>query len=125
MDSVMEVICERTTVRLTADVVKGAVAGAAGTWIMTQVTTWMYAGESEAAKQRENAARAGSTAYERAAEQASQAVGTNLSDEQRSQVGTAIHWATGIAAGAAYRWSADGGQAQPQPQDCRSVRDSS
>lgn len=92
----------RTNDSVTADLVKGAVAGAAGTWVMTHVTTWMYASESEAAMKREEAARRGSTAYERAAERASQSIDTNLSDEQRSQAGTTIHWATGIAAGVAY-----------------------
>ena len=81
---------------------EGAVAGAAGTWVMTQVTTWTHDRENEAATKREDAARAGSTAYARAAGRASQAIDTNLSDEQRSQAGTAIHWATGIAADAAY-----------------------
>jgi hypothetical protein len=94
-----------------ADLVKGALAGAAATWLMTQVTAWMYEHESDDAKRRENQARGDRTAYESAAEQAAGLAGVRLSGEQRSHAGTAIHWATGIAAGALYavlrkRWPA-------------------
>jgi uncharacterized membrane protein YagU involved in acid resistance len=84
------------------DLLKGAIAGAVATWVMGQATTWMYDRESDATKQRENEARGGRTAYESAAEQAASAAGVTLSDEQRNQAGTAIHWATGIGAGALY-----------------------
>lgn len=84
------------------DIVKGALAGAAATWLMTQATTWMYEQESEDAKERENQARADRTAYEVAAEKAAGLAGTQLSKEQLAQAGTAIHWATGIGAGIVY-----------------------
>ena len=87
---------------MTADLLKGAIAGAVATWLMNQATTWMYEHESDDAKQRENEARGGRTAYERAAERAASAAGMALSEEQRNQAGTAIHWGTGIAAGALY-----------------------
>lgn len=83
-------------------IVKGAVAGAAATWVMTQATTWMYELEGDEAKQRENEARGDRTAYEVAAEKVAGMVGTELSPEQRSQAGLAIHWATGIGAGIVY-----------------------
>jgi hypothetical protein len=96
---------------LAADLVKGAAAGAAATWIMGQVTTWMYGTEDEAARQREDRARGGKSSYGVMAEKAASAAGLELSDEQRKQAGSAIHWALGIAAGAAYavmrkRWPA-------------------
>lgn len=97
--------------QIAADVVKGAIAGAAAVWLMNQATTWMYEHESEQAKQRENEARGERTAYETAAEQAAGLAGVELSDDQRARTGTSIHWATGIAAGATYavlrrRWPA-------------------
>ncbi len=100
-----------TNGNVAADLLKGAVAGAAATWLMTQATTWMYEHESDDARQRENQARGDRTAYESAAERAASVAGVDLSEEQRSQAGTAIHWATGIAAGAVYgvlrkRWPA-------------------
>ncbi|MGE0594073.1 MAG: DUF1440 domain-containing protein [Vicinamibacterales bacterium] len=96
---------------LLGDLMKGAVAGAAATWLMNRTTTWMYEHERDAARQREDDARGGTTGYERAAERAAGAAGVQLSDEQRGRGGLALHWATGIAAGAAYgvlrtRWPA-------------------
>lgn len=88
--------------RIGADLVKGAIAGAAATWLMNQATTWMYEREDEQAKQREKAARGDRSAYETAAERAAGAAGVELPEEQRGQAGSAIHWATGIAGGAAY-----------------------
>ncbi len=101
----------RSNGKIAGEIVKGAVAGAAATWVMTQATTWMYEYEDERAKQRENEVRGDRTAYETAAEKAARLAGVELSNEQRAQGGTAIHWATGIAAGAAYavlrrRWPA-------------------
>ena len=96
---------------MAADLVKGAIAGAVATWLMNQATTWMYQYESDQARHRENQARGGRSAYERAAERGAGALGVSLSDEQRAQTGAAIHWTTGIAAGALYgvlrrRWPA-------------------
>ena len=87
---------------LLADTVKGALAGAAATWVMGQVTTYMYEHEPESARQQEDDARGGKTAYGAAAERAAGAAGAELSDEQRQQAGSAIHWALGAGAGAVY-----------------------
>ncbi|MGE3507475.1 MAG: hypothetical protein AB7N65_01155 [Vicinamibacterales bacterium] len=46
------------------DMVKGAIAGAAATWMMGQATTWMYEQEGAQAKARENRVRGDRTAYE-------------------------------------------------------------
>ena len=88
--------------RLGSDLLKGALAGVAATWLMDQATTWMYSAEGEQARQRENEARGEKTAYESAAERMAGAVGRELTDDERAQAGTAIHWGTGIAAAAAY-----------------------
>lgn len=92
----------RRTGHTLGEMVKGAISGAAATWMMGQATTWMYEQEGEQAKARENRARGDRTAYEIAAERTASAVGATLSKEQRSRTGTALHWATGIAAGATY-----------------------
>ena len=60
------------------DLIKGAVAGAAATWIMDVATTWMYDHESQQARNREKKARHGRSPS------------------------TAMHWAIGIGAGAVY-----------------------
>ena len=63
------------------DIVKGAIAGAAATWFMNQVTTWMYEHEDRHAREREDRARGGVAAYERAAEK-----GAAFVDGVRAQV---------------------------------------
>ena len=92
----------RTQDHLGVDIVKGVIAGAVATWVMGQATTWMYEHEKREARDREDRARGGLTAYERAAEKAAGLANVELSKERRSQVGSAIHWATGIGAGVAY-----------------------
>ncbi|MDQ3606872.1 MAG: DUF1440 domain-containing protein, partial [Gemmatimonadota bacterium] len=85
-----------------ADVAKGALAGAAATWVMGQVTSYLYEHEDKQARRQEDEAREGKTAYGVAAEKAADAVGQDLSEEQRKQVGSAIHWGLGLGAGAVY-----------------------
>jgi hypothetical protein len=84
------------------DLVKGALAGAAATWVMGQVTTYLYEHESKQARKAEDEARGNQTAYDVAADKAADAVGVELSGEQRQKAGLAIHWALGAGAGAAY-----------------------
>lgn len=84
------------------DIVKGAVAGAAATWVMGQVTTYLYEQEEKQAREAEDEARGGKTAYGVAAEKAAGALGRELSEEERQQAGAAIHWALGAGAGAVY-----------------------
>jgi hypothetical protein len=85
-----------------SDILKGAVAGAAATWLMGQATTWMYEHEDAKARRREDEARGDRSAYETAAEKAAGFAGVELSKEQRGQAGLAIHWALGIGAGVVY-----------------------
>jgi hypothetical protein len=88
--------------RIVNDIIKGAVAGALATWAMDKVTTFLYERERESARQREDAARHGRTAYEMAAAKAALLVGKGLPREKRKRFGQGIHWALGIGAGALY-----------------------
>ncbi|HEV2149696.1 MAG TPA: DUF1440 domain-containing protein [Longimicrobiaceae bacterium] len=87
---------------LLADVLKGALAGAAATWAMGPVTGYLYEHESKQARSAEDEARGGKTAYGVAAERAAEAVGRELSDDERATYGSAIHWGLGVGAGAVY-----------------------
>ncbi len=96
---------------LLADLALGAAAGAVATWAMGLVTNYMYEHEDPVARQREDAARGGKTAYGIAAEKAAGLAGVQLSEEGRARAGSAVHWALGAGAGAAYsalrrRWPA-------------------
>lgn len=84
------------------DALVGAAAGLAGTWLMDQVTTYLYERESDRAREDEDRARGGRTAYGIAAERIAEAVGNPLSDEQRTRAGTMVHWTLGATAGALY-----------------------
>lgn len=84
------------------DLLAGAAAGAAATWVMGKATTAMYDYEGEEARQQEDEARGGKTAYGVAAEKAAGLAGRELSARQRQRYGGAIHWALGAGAGALY-----------------------
>ncbi|MQA91269.1 MAG: DUF1440 domain-containing protein [Gemmatimonas sp.] len=84
------------------DLARSALAGAAATWAMGPVTTYLYEHESKQARNAEDEARAGKTAYDTAAEKAAGILGQEVSEEQRRRAGSAIHWALGTGAGAAY-----------------------
>jgi hypothetical protein len=90
------------TQSLLADLVDGAVAGVVATWLMGKVTTALYENENAQAREREDRARHGKTAYGVAAEKATKLAGVEISDQERERYGAAIHWALGIAAGAVY-----------------------
>lgn len=87
---------------LLVDVIDGAIAGAIATWAMSKVTTVLYENEDRAAREREDSARNGETAYSVAADKAAALAGAELSDDQRQHYGSAIHWGLGIGAGALY-----------------------
>lgn len=87
---------------LVIDLVKGAIAGAAATWVMGQATSYLYENESRQAREAEDEARGNRTAYGVAAEKAAGMVGRELTEDQRQQAGSAIHWALGAGAGAIY-----------------------
>jgi hypothetical protein len=87
---------------VTADLVKGAIAGTVATLVLDRVTTFMYEHERATVRNAEDRARSGRTAYEVAAEKLAVMLGTDLDAEQRKRVGLVIHWALGIAAGIGY-----------------------
>ncbi|MDQ3605379.1 MAG: DUF1440 domain-containing protein [Gemmatimonadota bacterium] len=87
---------------LLTDMFRGALAGAAATWVMGQATTFLYEHESSGARKQEDDARGGKTAFGVAAEKAAGVMGKSLSDDQRKQYGSALHWGLGVGAGAVY-----------------------
>jgi hypothetical protein len=87
---------------LLADLGRGALAGAAATWVMGRTTGYLYEHEHRQARELEDAARDGRTAYGVAAEKAATALGRDLSDAERQRVGMGIHWALGVGMGALY-----------------------
>lgn len=87
---------------VTSDLLLGAAAGVAATWVMGKASSALYARENEEARRREDRAREGKTAYGVAAEMVGHALGKDLDDEQRKKYGSAIHWGLGAAAGAVY-----------------------
>jgi hypothetical protein len=92
----------RTRDGIGRDLLKGAIAGAVATYVMGKVTSYMYEHEDREVRRAEDEARGGRTAYEVAAERAAAAAGTALERRKRQELGSAIHWALGIGAGAAY-----------------------
>jgi hypothetical protein len=93
---------------LAADLLKGAIAGAVGTWAMEKATTYMWEHEPPEARQRYQEVTGGKYPPIVAAEKLEQAAGLTLSDEQRKKLAMAIHWGLGIGAGIMYallrRW---------------------
>jgi len=92
----------RNRTSITADLIKGAIAGAVATLVLDQVTSFMYERESSRARQAEDRARQGRTAYENAAEKIATMFGARIDAKQRKRLGGIIHWALGISAGAGY-----------------------
>jgi hypothetical protein len=88
--------------RIVITLIAGAAAGAAATWVMGKVTTWLYDNESIGARQLEDAARGGTTAYGAAAAKLAEASGVEITAEQRDTAGAGLHWALGVAGGAGY-----------------------
>ncbi len=94
---------DRTDDNVAEDMVKGAVAGAAGVWVMDQVTWGMYLREDPEAFRQEQAARIGGKDVAHvAAGKIAHAVGTTLTPEQPHPAGIAVHYALGIVPGALY-----------------------
>jgi len=87
---------------LLSDLAIGTLAGVAATFVMDEVTTFLYERENRAARRREDKARGGKTAYQVAAEKGADVLGRKITAKQARQIGTGIHWATGITAGTLY-----------------------
>ncbi len=87
---------------LLADAALGAAAGLAATWAMGLATTYLYEHEDSGARQREDAARGGNSAYGNAARKAAGLLGISLSPQMTRRLGSGIHWLLGAGGGAAY-----------------------
>lgn len=90
--------------RVLFDVIAGAAAGGAATWLMGRATTFMYDHQDPAARRREEEVRGNKDAYVRAAEQLSDAANIELSEQQTKKAGMALHWTLGVGTGALYGW---------------------
>ena len=93
----------KTTQRnVLGEIALGAVAGAAATWLMGKATTYLYEHEGKPARQREDEARGGQSAYETAADKVAGLACQKLSDDERKKMGSAIHWSVGIGSSVLY-----------------------
>lgn len=85
-----------------ADLVKGAVAGAVAWWAMDRVLMFLRARENSAARREEDRARNGIPALEVMGDRVAELAGVSLSDEERQRAGTALQWMVGVGTGALY-----------------------
>lgn len=85
------------------EAIKGAVAGAAGVWVMDRIGWYMYLREDESALQREFEARPGGLDPAHViANRLANAMGKQLVPSQPNSWGVAAHFALGILPGAMY-----------------------
>ncbi len=87
---------------ITTDLLKGAVAGAAGWRVMDPAIQFLYNHEGPSVREAEDAARGRVPALEVLAEKIAARAGLSLSLAQREKAGTALQWATVIVTGMAY-----------------------
>jgi len=81
----------------------GAIAGAAGVWLMDRVGWFLYRRDDPAALQREKAARVeGKDPAHVAAGKVARAFGITLSPSQPHPAGITVHYALGVVPGALY-----------------------
>ena len=85
------------------DALRGAVAGAAATWLMDQVTTAMLQSQPDEVTQREREAQPnGKSSIANLVEMVEDATGFDVEEEQRPMVEMAAHYALGVVPGALY-----------------------
>lgn len=85
------------------EIVRGAVAGAAGVWAMDKVGWSMYNRENPAALRREHLARVGNRDVAHAAvRKIAKLTGSKLTTRQPSMPGIIVHYALGVLPGALY-----------------------
>ncbi len=88
---------------MAGDLVAGAVAGAAGVWLMDRVGWALYRRENPAALAHERAARPeGKDPAHVAAGKLARALGAELSPGQPHPAGLAVHYALGVVPGVLY-----------------------
>lgn len=83
--------------------IRGAIAGAAATWAMDQVTTLMYAVQAREVTDKEAAARPnGKGAVTNLVDRAEAETGVVVPDSRRALVESAVHYGLGAVPGALY-----------------------
>ena len=88
---------------LIRDAIRGALAGAAATWAMDQVTTVMLALQAPEVTAQEEAARAnGKSSVTNLVDRVEAETGLVISPKQRPLVEQAVHYALGAVPGALY-----------------------
>jgi uncharacterized membrane protein YagU involved in acid resistance len=85
------------------NLLRGAVAGTAGTWLMDQVTSGMLAGQPAEVTEREKAVRPhGQHAVTNLVDRLEHDLGTRLTEEQKATATQLIHFGLGLVPGALY-----------------------
>jgi hypothetical protein len=85
------------------DAFRGAVAGAAATWLMDLVTTGVQAEQSSADQAREAAARPnGQSSMANLVDRVDEAMGLGLDRRAKDRAASALHYGLGIVPGAIY-----------------------
>jgi hypothetical protein len=87
---------------LLGDVVKGAIAGFAGTMVMGKITTFMYQHEDPEARQRYQEVTGGKYPPQRTAEFVEEKLDLDLSEKQHKMLAKGSHQMVGIGAGITY-----------------------
>lgn len=88
---------------LITDMVKGAIAGAIGVWVMDRVGWDMYLSEDPKAFQQEKEAQVeGKYAAHVAVGKMADAMGKELTETQQHKAGKAMHYGLGVMPGALY-----------------------
>lgn len=86
-----------------ADMVKGAIAGAAGVWALDQATWAMWNREDPEVMEQERQARPGGLDPAHVmANRAAHAMGTELTPKQPNAAGMVVHYSLGVLPGALY-----------------------
>ncbi len=85
------------------DLVRGAIAGTAATWVMDQVTTAMLSSqEPQVTEQEERARPNGQSSIANLVDRVTAATGLELADTQKSQAAQAVHYGLGAVPGALF-----------------------
>jgi hypothetical protein len=85
------------------DAIRGGVAGAAGTWVMDQVTTAMLQAQDPEVTAREEAARPNDkSAVDNLIDRVTETLGVELSDDQRGTAAQVVHFGLGVLPGALF-----------------------
>lgn len=87
---------------LMLDVLVGAAAGAAGTWLMSPAMQGISKLQDETSRKQEEAASFEENATVKTAKRLAKPLGVELRGKRKQKAGMAVHWAYGTLWGAAY-----------------------